>query len=363
MIYLDANASEVLRPEARAASIEAMDLCGNPSSLHQAGRAARKILENARERVAAFTAARPADVIFCAGATEANALALHALSPGRPILVGATEHDAVRAAAPGATTIPVQPDGQVDLAALETLLSQFPHALVCLMAANNETGVLHDIQTVARLCAEAGALLHVDAAQAVGRANQDWLALGAASFALSGHKLGAPIGAGALVTRPALEVKALMKGGGQELGRRGGTQALPAIAGLAAALGAPYPATQISAWRDELEAFCMAHGAVVAGQSAPRLPNTSCLILPGVRAETQLIALDMAGICVSAGSACSSGKVNASPVLLAMGFGEGSGQAIRVSLPWTVAAEDLRKFQAAYATMATRCLQSKGQSA
>lgn len=363
MIYLDANASEVLRPEARTAAIEAMDLCGNPSSLHQAGRTARKILENARERVAEFTKARSGDVIFCSGATEANALAIHALSPGRPVLVGATEHDAVRAAAPGSITIPVHQSGEVDLAMLETLLNQHPSALVCLMAANNETGVLHDIKSIARLCTAAGALLHVDAVQAMGRANQDWLSLGATSFALSGHKCGAPIGAGALITRPSLDIKALIQGGGQELGRRGGTPSLPAIAGLAASLGAPYPAAQIAAWRDELEAFCIAQGAVVAGREAPRLPNTSCLILPGVRAETQLIALDIAGICVSSGSACSSGKVNASPVLLAMGFGDGAGQAIRVSFPWTVEAEDLQKFKAAYATMAARCLRNKVQSA
>ena len=363
MTYLDANATEPLRPEAHLAVLEAMKVGGNPASLHQSGRAARAILENARERVAAYTFARPADVIFCAGATEANALAVHALGAERRVLIGATEHDAIRAAAPEAVTIPVLPSGEVDLAALEALLNQFPQALVCLMAANNETGVLHDIEKAARLCTQVGALLHVDAVQAIGRANQDWLAMGAASFALSGHKFGGPPGAGALVIRPHLEIKALIKGGGQELGRRGGTPALPAIAGLAAALGTPYPTNQITTWREELEAFCVSHGAVVVGQSAPRLPNTSCLILPCVRAETQLIALDMAGICVSAGSACSSGKVNASHVLLAMGLGEQAGQAIRVSLPWNIKHEDVQKFQSAYAAMAARTLRNGVQSA
>ncbi|MGE4482373.1 cysteine desulfurase family protein [Acidocella sp.] len=364
MIYLDANATEPLRPEAREAALAAMETGGNPSSVHGAGRAARKILETARERVAAFVHARPADVIFCAGATEADALAVHALGAGRPVFIGATEHDAIRAAAPGAVTIPVLADGQVDLAALEALLADHPGALVCLMAANNETGVLHDIAAAARLCAKAGALLHVDAVQAIGRANQDWLALGAASFALSGHKFGALPGAGALVTRSNLEIKALIKGGGQELGRRGGTPALPAIAGLAAALGAPYEAGQIAAWRDEIEAFALSHGAVAAGRAAPRLPNTVCLILPGVRAETQLIALDMAGICVSSGSACSSGKVTASHVLLAMGVdGALAGQAIRVSLPWNVQGEAVRKFQTAYASMLARALRNGVQSA
>lgn len=358
MIYLDANATEPLRPEARAAVLQTLETVGNPASLHMAGRSTRKILENAREQVAAFTFARPADIIFCAGATEANALAIHALGAERPVLISATEHDAVRAAATEATIIPVLSSGEINLSALEALLNQHPKALVCLMAANNETGVMHDLEAAARLCAQAGALLHVDAVQAIGRANRDWLSMGASSFALSGHKFGAPMGAGALITRPHLEIKALIKGGGQELGRRGGTPALPAIAGLAASIGLPYPAVQISAWRDEIEATCMEHGALVAGQQAPRLPNTSCLILPGVRAETQLIALDMAGICVSAGSACSSGKVNASHVLLAMGWGEQAGQAIRVSLPWTATSEDVQKFKTAYADMAIRCLRN-----
>lgn len=363
MIYLDANATEPLRPEAYAAILKALETSGNPASMHQSGRAARAILENARERVAAFTFARPADVIFCAGATEANALAVHALGSGRSVLVGATEHDAIRAAAPQAVTIPVLPNGSIDFNALEALLGQFPQALVCLMAANNETGILHDLEKAAGLCAQTGALLHVDAVQAIGRANQDWLALGAASFALSGHKFGGPPGAGALVTRPNLDIKALIKGGGQELGRRGGTPALPAIAGLAAALGTPYQTDQITIWRDELETFCMEHGAMVIGKAVPRLPNTSCLILPGVRAETQLIALDMAGICVSAGSACSSGKVNASHVLLAMGMEEQAGQAIRVSLPWNVKHEDVHKFRSVYAAMAARTLRNGVQSA
>lgn len=363
MIYLDANASEPLRPEAYAAATQAMEAGGNPASLHLAGRRARKILETAREQVAAFTLARPADVIFCAGATEANALAIHTLGAGRPILIGATEHDAIRAAAPKALSIPVLPSGELDLNALNMALNQTHQPLVCLMAANNETGVLHDIEKIAQLCAKANALLHVDAVQAIGRANQDWLGMGVTSFALSGHKFGGPPGAGALIIRSGIEVTPLIKGGGQELGRRGGTPALSAIAGLAAALGTAYEAEQITALRDDLEAFCIKNGALVVGQNAPRLPNTSCLILPGIRAETQLIALDMAGICVSAGSACSSGKVNASHVLLAMGYDAQAGQAIRVSLPWNVTPKDVHNFKIAYASMAARTLQKGVQSA
>ncbi len=357
MIYLDANATEPLCPEARDAAVAAMEVGGNPSSVHQAGRRARKLLEAAREGVAGFVNARPADVIFCGGATEANAMAIHALGQGRPLFIGATEHDSIRAAALGATPIPVLATGQADMTELKALLARQPNALVCLMAANNETGVLHDIEMAGKICADAGAVLHVDAVQAVGRANRDWLALGATSFSLSGHKFGAPTGAGALVTRPGLEINALFRGGGQEGGRRGGTPALPAIVGLAAALGRAYRVDQITAWRDEIEEFCVSCGARVVGAGAPRLPNTACLALPGVRAETQLIVLDMASICVSSGAACSSGKVAASHVLLAMGLGDLAGQAIRVSLPWNTDEHMVRTFQSAYATMAARALQ------
>jgi len=363
MIYLDANATEPLRPEARDAALAAMDAVGNPSSIHAPGRAARKILEEARETVARACAASPADVIFTSGATEANALAIHALGAGRKLLIGATEHDSIRAAAPEAGIIPVQPDGTANLAALEALLTLHPNALVCLMAANNETGVLHGIAAIAALCAAHGALLHVDAAQAIGRCNQDWLSLGAASFALSGHKFGGPMGAGALILRRGLEIKPLTRGGGQEQGRRGGTPSLPTIAGLAAAIGKPYPAARIAVLRDEIEAFCIAQGAVVLGAGASRLPNTTCLALPGIRAETQLIALDMAGIAVSAGSACSSGKLAPSHVLEAMGYAALAGQAIRVSLPWNAPAGAVEKFCAAYAAMAKRALRAATASA
>ncbi len=355
MIYLDANATEPLRPEAGQAAMAAMGLA-NPSSVHGAGRAARRVLEEARETVAQFFGAAAKDVIFCSGATEANALAVHALGAGRTVLRGATEHDAIRAATPQAAIIQVEASGQADLAALEALLAaQKTASLVCLMAANNETGVLHDIEAAGRICAAHRALLHVDAVQAVGRDNRDWFALGASSIAVSGHKFGAPMGAGALIVSAGRAVAPLLPGGGQEQGRRGGTPSLPAIAGLAAALGAPYEGEKIAAWRDEIEAFCVRLGAVALGAGARRLPNTSCLALPGVRADMQLIALDMAGIAVSAGSACSSGKVAASHVLEAMGAGTLAGQAIRVSLPWNVAAEAVPAFCAAYEKMLARC--------
>ncbi|MBB5371870.1 cysteine desulfurase family protein [Acidocella aromatica] len=363
MLYLDANATEPVRHAAREAALAAMNTLGNPSSTHAAGRAARKLLEEAREAVAQHCHSRPQDVVFTSGATEANALAIHALGVGRPVLTGTTEHDSIRAAAPDAVPVPVLVDGTLDFAALNALLTMHPDALLCLMAANNETGVLHDIAAAGRLCAAHGALLHVDAVQAIGRCNQDWLALGAASFALSGHKFGGVMGAGALVTRKGLEINPLMRGGGQELGRRGGTPPLPAIAALAVVLGEPYEAERIAAYRDAMEAAAIASGAVVMGAGAPRLPNTICLALPGVRADTQLIALDMAGIAVSAGSACSSGKVTSSHVLAAMGQGELAGQAIRVSLPWDVTEGAVERFAAAYATMAKRALRPQAASA
>jgi cysteine desulfurase len=362
MVYLDANATEPLRPAARAAVLAAMEVGGNPSSVHGPGRAARKLLEEARETVAGALGATPAGVVFCSGATEADALAVAALGKGRAVLVGATEHEAVRAAAPGALVVPVAADGRLDALMLEAMLSAAPPALVCLMAANNETGVRHDIAGAARICQAHGALLHVDAAQEAGRGlPRDWLRLGADSVAVSGHKMGGPMGAGALVLRAGLEIEAVLRGGGQESGRRGGTQALPAIAGMAAALAdsAGYETARIGALRDEMERFCEGLGAVAAGKGAPRLANTLSLILPGVKAQSQLIMLDMAKIAVSAGAACSSGKVARSHVLDAMGFGEGAGQGIRVSLPWNVAEREVARFCAAYEAMARRALRGR----
>ena len=346
-VYLDANATETLRPEARAAVLAALDLTGNPSSVHAPGRAARRVLEDSRAVVAGCFGAAPGDVVFTSGGTEANALAIASLAQGRRIIVGATEHDAVRAAAPGAAILPVTRGGQADLAALAALLAEAP-ALVCLMLANNETGVLHPVAEAAALCRVHGARLHVDAVQAAGRIACTLAGLGADSIAVSGHKVGGPKGAGALVMRQGTEVVAQLRGGGQERGRRGGTPALPAIAGFAAALQAATGASHLAALRDRAERGACAAGAVVVGEGA-RLANTTCLARPGLRADTQVIALDLAGIAVSAGAACSSGKVAASHVLQAMGLGALAGCAIRVSLPWDATPADVDRFVAAYA--------------
>jgi cysteine desulfurase len=354
-LYLDANATEPLRPEARAAALAAMDLPGNPSSVHAEGRAARRLLEHARATLAHALGARPQDVVFTAGGTEANALAIRGLCAGRRVLVGATEHPAVLRAAPDSQILPVRPDGTLDLAALEAAFAAGPPALVCLMAANNETGVLHPIDQAAAICRAHGALLHVDAVQAAGRVP---VALGAAdSLAISGHKIGGPKGAGALVLRAGLDVAPVITGGGQERGRRGGTEPLPAIAGLAAALEAALadPA-RTAPLRDAIEAAIatLAPEARFPGRTAPRLPNTTSILLPGVPAETQVIALDLAGMHVSAGAACSSGKVGVSPVLAAMGLGAEAACAIRVSLPWNAPQDAAERFVAAWGAMRDR---------
>ena len=345
VLYLDANATESPRPEASAAAAAAMALGGNPSSVHGQGRAARRLLENARDNLAARFGIAPADLIFTSGGTEANALALHGRGEGRRLLAGATEHAAVRAFPH--QPIPVLPDGTLDLDALRTLLDG-PPALVAVMAANNETGVLHPLSEVAALCRAHGALLHVDAVQAAGRIDlgDEW-----DSLALSGHKLGGPMGAGALLLAPGTQPRAMLAGGGQERGRRGGTEPLPAIAGMAAAAGAA--PRDLSGLRDAIEAGLPDH-IRIAGLGAPRLPNTTQIILPGVAAERQVLVLDQAGICVSAGAACSSGKVARSHVLEAMGFGADAGCGIRVSLPWDAPADAAARFLVAYRAMAVR---------
>lgn len=360
MYYLDANATQTLRPVARAAILAALDVTGNPSSVHQAGRAARHIMENAREDLAQRFGGRAAGLIFTSGGTEADAAAIHALSQGRRIIVSGIEHDAIRAAAPHAVILPVHPRGDADLDALANLLSDGVPSLVCLMLANNETGVIQPVQAAAALCRGHGALLHVDAVQAAGRVPVDLAALGAHSLALSSHKLGGPAGIGALlVAEDAPFAGPLINGGGQERGRRGGTPSVALIAGFAAAAkaSATDDLAQIVRLRDQAEAAAVAHGAIVCGDTVNRLPNTTCLALPGVRADLQVIALDLEKIAVSAGAACSSGKVAVSHVLLAMGLGSLAGQAIRVSLPWNATQADTDAFAAAYPRIASRLRQ------
>jgi cysteine desulfurase len=357
--YLDANATEPLRPDARAGVLAGLDTLGNPSSIHGDGRAARKLLEDAREAIAGRFGGAARNLIFTSGGTEADAIAIHGLARGGGVLRGATEHAAVIAAAGDAAgVLPVDQDGRIRLEALETALAAEKPALVSVMLANNETGTVQPIAEIAALCRTAGVLLHVDAVQGAGRLPLNFATLGADAISISAHKLGGPPGAGALLLNAdaADRLRPITLGGGQERGRRGGTHALPNIAGFAAAALASRPedAARLASWRDDMERAAVAVGAVVIGGGAERLPNTTCLALPGARAEAQVIALDLVGISVSAGAACSSGKVARSHVLEAMGAGDLSAQAIRVSLPWNATEESVAAFIAGYQTMAAR---------
>jgi cysteine desulfurase len=365
--YLDWNATTPLRPEAAAAMSGMLARCGNPSSVHRWGRAARQAVERARSAVGALLDAPAEGVVFVSGGTEANHHAL--LGSGRErVLVSAVEHDSVLRAAPEATRIPVDHDGVVVLETLDNLLAADPRpALVSVMLANNETGVLQPVAAIAAIARAHGALLHCDAVQAAGKIALHADAIGAHLFTLSAHKLGGPPGIGALVVTGDLELTSLLRGGGQEHGRRAGTENLAGIAGFAAAAAAAVEEIavyeRVRALRDALEAEIAATApeAVVLGAAAPRLPNTAAIAMPGVAAETQVIALDLDGVMVSAGAACSSGKVGSSHVLEAMGVGPDLvGSTIRVSLGWSSSEADVAHFLRAWTTLYRRC---RGSSA
>lgn len=348
--YFDWNATAPLRPQARAAMAAALEDFGNPSSIHEEGRAARRLVEGARAAVAAALGADPANVVLTSGGTEANALAL---SPSRigghaeRLLISAIEHPSVLAGgrfpSDRVFRIPVSPDGVVELEALERMLGECPPALVSVMLANNETGAIQPIADVARIVHAAGALLHVDAVQAVGRMIFSLRDLGADLVSVSGHKIGGPKGIGALVSRDAAALPAaLIAGGGQERGRRAGTENVPAIAGFgaaiaAAAMAAPVEIARMRQLRGRLEqGLKETAGVVVFSNAVERLPNTVLFGMPGMRAETAVIGFDLAGIAVSSGAACSSGKVSLSHVLAAMAVPEPlAAGAIRLSLGWS----------------------------
>jgi cysteine desulfurase len=361
-VYMDYNASTPIRPEAAAAASAALALVGNPSSVHGFGRAARRMMEDAREQVAVSIGAAPAEIVFTSGATEANNLALAGVASTRH-LISAIEHDSVTAAN-DAQRIPVTTAGVVDLAALENLLATKSRpALVSLMLANNETGVLQPVAEAAKIAHRQGALIHCDAVQALGRLPVDVAALGVDLLSLSGHKLGGPAGAGALYLRRGLDLAPQLVGGGQERGRRAGTENLVGIVGFGAAAEAAvrslHEDARIAGLRDRLEARIRAARpeALIFGAGVPRLGNTTCVALAGVPAETQVMVLDLAGIAVSAGAACSSGKLRPSKVLAAMGVApEIAASAIRVSLGWKSAAEDIDRFMAAWSRLPAKKL-------
>jgi cysteine desulfurase len=363
--YLDWNATTPLRPEAAAAMSAALARCGNPSSVHRWGRAARQAVEHARSAVGALIGAPPEGVIFVSGGTEANHLALLGFGCRR-VLVSAVEHDSVLRAVPEAQRIPVDRDGVVELDALDRLLAADSRpALVSVMFANNETGVVQPAAEIAVIARARGALFHCDAVQAAGKIALDAGTIGADLITLSAHKLGGPLGVGALVVTGELELTPLLRGGGQERGRRAGTENLAGIAGFAAAAVAAAEEIAVNdrvrVLRDalEVEVAAVAPEAVVLGAAVPRLPNTAAIAMPGVAAETQVIALDLDGVMVSAGAACSSGKVGPSHVLGAMGLGPDLvGSVIRVSLGWASSEADVSHFLRAWTALYRRCCRS-----
>jgi cysteine desulfurase len=333
--------------------LAAMEVAGNPSSVHGEGRAARKIADDARAVIAAELGVIAPMIIFTSGGSEANNLAIKGVSVER-LLISAIEHpsviEAARASGRHVEIIPVTPDGVIDLDRLHAMLPG-PKALVSVMLANNETGVIQPLREIAALVREHGALLHTDAVQALGKIPMNFSLLGADMMTIAAHKLGGPLGAGALIIRDGLPLQPLIHGGGQELRRRAGTENLAAIAGFAAAVADMKP--EIKDLRDRLEAEL--EDAVVFGRDAPRLPNTTCLAAAGMNAETLLMSFDLEGIAVSSGSACSSGKVAKSHVLAAMGIApEIAGAAIRVSLGWNTTAESVEHFIAVWNKLQAR---------
>ena len=351
--YLDHNATSPLRPRAKAAMLAAMDLTGNASSVHAEGRAARKLLDDAREQVARAVGVIAPMVVFTGGGSEANNLAIKG-APVQRLLVSAIEHpsvlEAAKASGKAVEFIPVDGNGVVDLGALKRMLAG-TKALVSVMLANNETGVLQPVADVVRLAHSHGALVHTDAVQALGKVPTNFGLLGVDLMTLSAHKLGGPVGSGALIIRDGLPLEPLIHGGGQELRRRAGTENLAAVAGFAVVANEKLNA--VRTLRDQLDSSL--EGAIVFGASVERLPNTTCFAVPGMNAETLLMGFDLEGIAVSSGSACSSGKVAKSHVLAAMGVAPDIAKAaIRVSVGWDTTSDHIDHFIAAWSKILAR---------
>ena len=364
-IYLDYNATAPIREEVIALIVEIMATVGNASSVHQAGRRARARIDKARQQVADMVGAPVKNVIFTSGGTESDNLALRGFGP-RHLIVSGIEHGAILAPAllldRDAAIVDVDQQGRVDLDALKAALAASDDpALVSLMLANNETGVIQPVAEVAEIAQAHDALLHCDAIQGAGKIAVDINELGADLLSLSAHKIGGPQGVGALVMHEDRTVLAQMVGGGQEMGRRSGTENVAGIAGFGeAARLASEELTEfakLAQLRDTMEDRLaqIAPARKVIGAEAARVPNTSCVTMPGVRSDTQVMALDLAGIAVSAGSACSSGKVSASHVLDAMGIElDEAMTAIRVSLGRNTTSVEIERFLTAWAEIYRR---------
>ncbi len=370
-VYLDYNASAPLCHEARQAMIAAMDVAGNPSSVHASGRAARKIVDHARRTIADLVGGDSERIIFTSGGTEANNLALNGLEDVT-VFTSAIEHPSVIEGRVDAKRIPVDGNGVVDLDALEAMLKEASAAgqkvLVSVMLANNETGVIQPVAKVALLAREYGAKVHCDAIQALGRLPVDMGRLLVDMVSVSAHKIGGPKGIGALAIAPGVMLVPQIRGGGQEKYRRGGTENVLGIAGFGAAAeraGAQLAnMANVAALRDRLETELASEAPelLIAGKGTERLVNTSCLILPGMPGETQVMALDLAGVAISSGSACSSGKVRESHVLKEMGVSD-AGSAIRVSLGLETTDEDIDTFIRVWSRMRGNAARKKARHA
>lgn len=353
-IYLDYNATCPIRPEVIASVGEAMAMTGNASSIHANGRAARKIVEDSRADIAALLTVRSAQVIFNGGATEGNNTILSGYRD-KAVLVSAIEHPSVIEAAPMARKIPVTRDGVVDLDRFAAMMRDAPAALVCVQLVNSETGVLQPVEQIAALTHEHGGRVHCDAVQAAGRIDLDFKSLGVDTLALSAHKFGGPQGVGAIVFREGLLLPKFLLGGGQEKRQRAGTENVAGIAGFG--MASRLALAELPAYREKTERFrdtlerglkALAGNIEIIGENAPRVTNTTCALLRGTSAETQLMAMDLEGVSVSSGSACSSGTFKASHVLEAMGLGEdGAKSALRFSTGWATTADDIEAALAA----------------
>jgi len=379
-VYLDWNATTPLRPEVREAMAAAWDFCGNPSSVHAEGRQARRLVEEARAAVAGAVGALPRNVVFTSGGTEANALALtpglrHGSGlPVERLLVSAIEHASVLAGGRFPTeatgTIGVTSAGLLDLDRLGAMLEGGPPALVSVMLANNETGAVQPVAEAAEIVHAAGGLLHVDAIQALGKISFDIKALNADLATVSGHKIGGPKGVGAVALAEGVRgLEPWLRGGGQELGHRAGTENVAGIAGFGAAAKAAMGAREsdairLESLRNRLErGLRETTGAIVFSGDVPRLPNTTLFTVPELKAETAVIGFDLEGIAVSSGSACSSGKVQPSHVLKAMGFGpEIAEGAVRLSLGWSTSAADIDRCLKAWRKLAGTLLKGSDET-
>ncbi len=357
-VYLDYNASGLVRPEVQDVMAKALADNGNPSAVHAAGRRARARVETARAQVADLVGADPTAVVFSSGGTESNAQAIiSAIAAGcERLIVGATEHPCVAEAATASgkpvKMLPVDARGVVDLNKLRQLLGQPGRAVVAIHHANNESGVIQPIAEAARLVRSAGGWLHVDAIQSAGKIPVDIRSLMADSLTLSAHKLGGPQGVGALVMGEGREAVQMLHGAGQERGLRAGTENVPGITGFgtsAVCAARNLPTAQAhAAWRDAAEAVVKAAGAAVIGEGAERLPNTLFMAVPDWESPQQLITLDLMGLMVSAGSACSSGKTKPSRAIVATGrIGLATG-GIRISGGWGTVEDDWKRFAAAW---------------